>query len=242
MIRDAVLEAADILRRRPGRAIWTTASPMLVLLGMAVLLAATNAVTGPEGPDLSPLLLSFVPLTLPSLLALAGAWGAVAWHRYVLLGEAPGWLPRFAVRPIWSYVWRSLVLYLAVASVARLLLALLGPWAEDPSARVFLPFAQVPVVWLALRLSLTLPAHAIDRPLSFAQSWAATRGHRRALFALAVALTALSAASSWALLQGIGQGLAAGLLALGLAWLAVLLNLSILASLYGHLVERRPLR
>ena len=78
-------------------------------------------VQGPDGipyPDISAGE-GFVMLLLGIAALLASLWIAVAWHRYVLLGEEPaGWLPNWPGAAIPGYLWRSVLLGLVVALAA----------------------------------------------------------------------------------------------------------------------------
>jgi DMSO reductase anchor subunit len=94
--------------------------------------------------------------------------------------------------------------------------------------------------WVAMRLSLVLPARAVDRPLSFGDSWAATDPASGAIAMVVLALATLNVVLSLALGQ-LGFSLATALLSIVVQWFTAMLGLSVLTTLYGALVQRRPL-
>lgn len=110
---------------------------------------------------------------------------AIRWHRFVLSDEAPdarpswpGW-PRFrtyALRGIAIALMVSLpIIALVYAGImffnAYLTETYLGH--GDPFGIVALAL-YLPAYWIVLRLSLVLPAAALDTPLGFGQSWRLT--------------------------------------------------------------------
>jgi hypothetical protein len=196
-------------------------------------------------------------LVLSLLSALLLSWVAVAWHRFVLLEEAPtGLLPALPGPETFQHLGWSLLLGLG----AMLLNLALGPVlvrifdAAPASAGGNLLAGYGPllvplllVTWLGLRLGLVLPGAALGRGLTLQDSWAATRPLARTFAGLAVleavlvlglphltfrALLALTSEPPvWTLLATMAA----------LQWLTMMLTLATLTTLYGHLVERRPL-
>jgi len=104
-------------------------------------------------------------------------WVTVAWHRFVLLEEYPlGLLPKFQLDRITAYFGTlfaiGLVTGLPVIAVVFLLGQLSGP---GPSGEAMIFGLMAIAMFCGLRLSLTLPAAAIGKPLSIrtpASSWA----------------------------------------------------------------------
>ena len=128
---------------------------------------------------------------------LAGILGyalmAILWHRYVLLDH-----DRSALRPgmglFWAYVWRAIVLgfvqFLAAIPIGLAMLLLGGLTGSSPAALLLIGLvAGVAFLWLALRLSLVLPAAALGHVMSVRDSWRATEPLAGTLWALAVLLS-----------------------------------------------------
>lgn len=179
------------------------------------------------------------------LYLVATFWIAVIWHRYVLLEENPAAaLPPFNGRLIWHYFVTSLVnacclvpVFLVSGLIAGLFGAIFG--GDNPMMLVTLPLAFLLVVWVGFRLGLRLPASAIDKPLRLLESWDKTRAYGSAILTLSVVylvvLTAVPALFDF-LFFGTFVGMIVGTF---VDWLAMLLAVSVLTALYGHIVEGR---
>ena len=180
-------------------------------------------------------------------------WIAVAWHRFVLLGETPhGWFPPFHGARIWAYFLRSLA-YLVLTVVAAavlggilgLVLAMAGvdPGATPIWMTCLMILVAFPAIALSLRLSAGLPGAAIGAGTDFAAGWRATEGANGTFLGLGVILILVQG-----VLSGIGIVLNfANLSILSFAWdmvtswLMTMVGVSVLTTLYGHYVEGRPL-
>ncbi|RYE07724.1 MAG: hypothetical protein EOP22_16485 [Hyphomicrobiales bacterium] len=186
----------------------------------------------------------------------ASMWVAVAWHRYVLLDEMPGaFAPPLRLGRLLPYFGRSLLLgmiggvlggllYVAVAFLSILLLA-----ARANPALISLAFIAVAFIGLfaiaiiAYRLSITLAASAVERPISLGEAWAATRGANGtigllallSLLAIAVVAVVTSALDAYV---GVWAG---ALWQLFASWIQLLAGVSIITTLYGYYVEKRPI-
>lgn len=180
------------------------------------------------------------------------AWVAVGWHRFVLLEEYPGILPAFGGRPIGAYAWRSVLLGLLLVLVAVPLLFVLGlvftPFAGDGVRGLFvlgLIFGIVMgslLAWFWFRIALVLPSLAVGQPLKIGESWAVTKPLSGTIFGVVVILTVLNiAATSLLGLIGAGLPLVAQVINLGVTWVFLMVGVSILTTLYGHLIEKRDL-
>jgi hypothetical protein len=107
----------------------------------------------------------------------------VRWHRSILLGEThsdelftPAWRNYF-----FSAV--ELTLIVAVAWAVLVYLSLIPP--RYLTVPLFPIVGGIALVILAVRVSLRFPAAAIDRPLSFRESWDAIAGNSWRSFAAA---------------------------------------------------------
>lgn len=192
---------------------------------------------GLPGPDISAGegLVMFL-LGLAALMA--SLWIAVAWHRFVLLGEMPeGWLPRWPGAAIPGYLWRSVLIGLAVALAALPVGAV---------AAVFLP----PMLMLAVtvgvasyvffRLSPILPAIALGEALSFRAAWQATGDAAGTMAGLAGLMILGSLALQVpTLLSGDPNSLLSLVYSVVVGWFATMIGISLLTTVYGYCVEGR---
>ncbi len=186
---------------------------------------------------------------------------AIAWHRLVLLGESGGSGFRVDARwPVFRYAVRAFVLMLlclaAIFSVSLVLLLMsaflqLGPKINlfDHSLSIFAFFVPMLLcfnyVWQ--RCALALPAIAIgDRQTRLSESWSLTRPMALPLLGLVPFLAVpyvfgLLFTSILAADVPIGVVSAVWVLQLAMYLFALLLNISVLTTLYGHLVHKWPL-
>ncbi len=204
---------------------------------------------------------------LSSLVFLAAfSWAAVAWHRYVLREEVPGLLPPLRQDLMWPYAGRSLVIAVVVAliglplgfALALVLVPIMvgilaGGTSAGPSdygtwqvgMTLVGSLAVLPLLaclgWIGTRLSLTLPARAMERPISFGESWAGTSPASGAIFVASLIIASINLALSLLFEFVLGTGLATDGLDLVVRWATTMLGISILTTLHGHLVEHRPL-
>lgn len=198
-------------------------------------------------------IVSFIVFLLISLVT--AIWIAVAWHRYVLLGEAPGAVvPAPNGERMLSYLGSTVILVI-IGIVLGFVIGLVGGFilsALFSSVRtmtgvyiamvVAFVVIALPILVIMTRLSLVLPAAAVGKPLGLGGSWDATRGTTGTIVVVVIVLALASLA-----LQYIGAKiLPAGSIGLMiwtfvLQWLSVIVGLSVATTLYGHYVERRPL-
>ncbi len=201
-------------------------------------------------PNVGTLLLALALLTI----ALVGyALMAILWHRYVLLqGDARETQLRPDTGVVLGYLWRATVLGLVqilIGVPALLVFAMLstvGATLPAVAAGVALVLLTLGLglflVWVGLRLSLVLPAAALGEHMLLSQSWQATQPLSGPLWAVAAIVAAISMVFAWAL-----NGIAADAPAFSIALKSVayiiegLIFISILTTLYGHLIQRRPL-
>ena len=240
-----VSKAVMLIWTNLGDAARATALPLLLL----VLLPMFGVAIDENGESLRlpspPLLLLLLAIGVALF-----AWGAVAWHRFVLLEERPGLVPRPDGRAVRGYVWAMLrvgligvVIALSVGG-ALLLLGTVVQSAVGGSGSWVIGLAGfglgILLSYAVLRFSLVLPAAALGRPMSLGESWRATQEARDT-----VLVTALLLALLQFVLSLVGQalplaGLPGVLLSLIAGWASLMVGLSVLTALYGVLVEGRP--
>jgi hypothetical protein len=179
-------------------------------------------------------------------------WVAVSWHRFVLLEEYPGLLPGTRGKPIWSYVGRSILLglLLVLCMIPVVLVAsFLGvfPTANpgqlpSPTTIILLNLILGTVGgWLWLRFALVLPGTALGNPMSLGDGWRAGARLSGAILQAAFILVVLNVAISLTLGLLLGPGLGSTLLTLFVNWVTFMGGISILTTLYGHLIEGRSI-
>lgn len=194
------------------------------------------------------LLLALIPFTLFVL-----AWIAVSWHRFILLEEYSGLLPAVADRPIWPYVGRSILYGLLIVLLAIPLFFVVGlvatPFlASTPQAALSIPallvFIAVAAVlsYVWFRIGIALPSIAVGEPITMAQAWAASRPMSGTIFGVALLLMAINGLAEVVVTPVSNSAPLIGtVLSIAVQWTVLMLGVSILTTLYGHLIEKRPL-
>jgi len=169
----------------------------------------------------------------------------IAWHRYILIEEIPARLvPSWQGRNVWGYFGRALAIGLLVMVAGAVLLMLAGPLLQigGPLSLIVTVGLATLLMFLSLRLGLVLPAMAMGRPLKFAQSWQATQPVAGPVLVMALCMTIVNLLPEL-ILSALALDGAILTLVLGLAaqWLALMISISALTTLYGTLIEQRPL-
>ena len=183
-------------------------------------------------------------VVLQILTAIASLWVAVAWHRYVLLAERPeGVLPRLHVWQMFHYFLRGIALTLIMwLPVMIILLVGVSADAFGPGLGILAAVLMLVMAWVGARLSVILPAAAVGQPLALRAAWAATRPFAVGLIGVMILLVLIFMAMAWLSLTIMLAVPLAGAIAMGVAqWLATLLLLSVMTTLYGVYVEGREL-
>lgn len=239
-----ILEASiRLLMNNLGAAFRVSVVPgvILLLLGIA-LLGAAFAIFGGQ-PEETPgvFVLAFLVLFIAF-----GTSVAVNWHRHVLLAEPVGWMPTLRWGRIGAYILRGILvtlIFVASGVVVMLPIGLLtgahhGP---GPLSVVLGAVALLFLVTVNWRLGAAMPGAALDGGAGIGDTWAATRGEWPAMLSLALGFLLVS------FLLGLLAALLAfvpvlGMIAnLAINWFLGMLGLSILTTLYGHYIEKRPL-
>lgn len=247
---DIIRHGIDMLLRNLSQALRISAGPFVLLFLATLVLAAVGFGPADVNPETGEITGSIGGATLGGLVGLllgllVFSWVAVAWHRYVLLEETPpGLLPAFRSELVWPYLGRSVLiaLILIVAAIPLgLVMGLVFAAGQSIIATVIVGLVLWIVLgWLGMRLSLVLPARAVDKPITFGESWAATAPASGPIALVVVVLGVLNVVLGLLFAQ-IGANILGTLLGLLLQWFTALLGLSVLTTLYGSLVERRPL-
>ncbi|WP_305970019.1 MULTISPECIES: hypothetical protein [unclassified Mameliella] len=175
----------------------------------------------------------------------AGIWMAVAWHRYVLTGEQSGtWLPIWRPRLVLGYLGRTILLGL----LSILAFVVLGIPLGFIIA--FLPLLMLPamVVYLAFglfvffRLSLILPAVAMEKRMKLLASWDATGTDAGAVLGLSAIVAVVVAMLMFVSMIFAAISPFLGMVwTIGSGWLFSLVSITCMTTLYGVYVEGRDI-
>jgi len=209
---------------------------------------------------------NFLGIVLGIALLIFLVWGismvAVVWHRYILLEERPnGFLPTREGLNIWPYFWYGIgIALIVIVAIGLLLLAatlvmdakeILAAFDQNNVSMAPRDMALRFAVGLLssliyLRLALILPAVALSEQLTIRESWSETKGYSMAILGVAVLLTLLNTVASFlfGVVQFAVQGAPFLVLLVTFAfllfqWFYFMLNISILSTLYGHIVQKR---
>ncbi|NDW32060.1 hypothetical protein [Salipiger sp. PrR007] len=219
---------------------------LVLYLVQAASQIATYLHADDAGPDGLPVQVIGLPaLALVVLAVLASLWIAVAWHRFVLTGEEPrGWLPRWHGGEILGYFGRSILIALVIflgMMISAIPVALIG--AAVPGLAPVLVFGLVGLGgYLFFRLGLILPASAVGEKLTLKQAWRATAEDDGAVVTLAMLVIGGSLLVELPALIDNSAGSIVNLVyGLVINWFATMIGISVLTSLYGHFVEKRPI-
>lgn len=188
-----------------------------------------------------------VGLVVGILSALVGwLWAAVAWHRFVLLEEYPnGALPPWRGSEIGNYFGNSILVFLIILGAALglgIVIGIVAAVLQSPAVALVLMLGLAfGLSWIATRVGLILPAAAIGERLGIGESWKATAPVSGQLI-LPIFVIALGAAIlNQAVVVLAGPTLFAFLLSMAVSWVQLLLNLAMMTTLYGNLIEGRQL-
>jgi hypothetical protein len=92
------------------------------------------------------------------------------------------------------------------------------------------------------RVAVILPGTALGKPLTVGRGWAATAGIKGAIFSAALILVLLNVGVT--ILLGpimAGMPIVGTLINLAVNWVTLMVGVSILTTLYGHVIEGRDL-
>lgn len=183
-----------------------------------------------------------------AIFSVAFFWTAVAWHRFVLLGEISGWRPPFHGGRMAAYFGKGLLIGLILVIPALMLMFFITMLAANLPAGLA-PYTMLLIVptyllvsTIGLRFATILPGVALGHQTSLIDGLNASDGNGLNFLGLVVILALASLATDF-----IAQLLATISLGLMFAWYVptqwflAMLGLSILTTLYGHYIEKRPL-
>ncbi len=179
--------------------------------------------------------------------AIAGTWGVTAWHRYILLDEfASGLVPDFSIGRAGGYLLRLFLLGLIFMVIALPAVFILMAVAQAvwQLALVLMIALFILLGVLMLRWSLILPGFAISKPLTLSQSWelwSTVENPRRTMVGLLIVGILVQFCANLAVEVFQFSPLAYVLLGILVQMFFGILNVSILTTVYGYVVEKRVL-
>lgn len=225
---------------------------LIACMGIALMYRAGGGIHAVEAGNGRPvswsILFALLAMTIAGFMKFA-----ICWHRHALLSDGQR---KDVMKPTpaiyGQYFKAAAVVTLLMATI--LLIGVLGAGfailhlvrsldAPDEIADATLSIVVAPVFyWTLLRTSLTLPAAATDRRMRLRESWQATRNISYDIFWTAILLGLIDYA-----LEEEAIAVSTTFPALALSMLLVLaaiqslIYVSVLSTLYGHLIEGRPL-
>jgi hypothetical protein len=185
------------------------------------------------------------------VLLITGLWIAVAWHRYILLNEEPSSiLPALRFDRMLAYFGYSLLIGLIMIPVAFVLSfivsLLVAPLLMSGGANMFGIVVvglliYVPLIVIVYRLSVVLPAAALEENLGIGGAWERTKGTTGTMLVLAIISALGFLLINLPVFWMSPQSIFVTVWTFGTQWIIVMVGVSILTTLYGHYVEDRPL-
>jgi len=183
--------------------------------------------------------------------AITSLWIAVSWHRYILLEENPGtMLPPFNLDRILAYFGVSILIGLIIAFVviivgmiAGVILAGLAGLQDGPVLQLLLQIMVMgPVIYVFYRISLSLPAAALGKPVGIGESLTLTKPASGAIVQLMViGLIAAGVLKMPSYFHPDPFSILNLVYTHVVGWFIMMGSVSILTTLYGVYVENREL-
>lgn len=237
-----------------GQALRASVGPYVLLIAVSALIGAVafsgntnlpavlSGVVPPEALTGNFLQLFAGLFAIIVVVIFVSAWVAVSWHRFILLEEYSGILPALSGRPIWSYVGRTLlcILVITVLAACGLLLLSLVPGVVLGVIFALILMAFLSVVWF--RIGVSLPAVAVGKPVGMGDAWRATGKLADTIIKVVLLLFVIGmiagAATTGLYNINVYLGYAVDIF---VQWVTLMVGISILTTLYGHVIEGRPL-
>lgn len=178
-------------------------------------------------------------------------WFAVAWHRFILREEVPTkLLPKFHGWRFWAYFWQGLLLGTFVTFLSALILVLLlfqklseGEYVTfGPQTMLLFSIASAIAGPVFYRFATILPAAALGKRFTWGAAWRATKGTTGSLLLVSLVLIGGFRMADWFATKLISDNFFLLVLwDIPFQWFGLMINVSILTTLYGHYVEKRAL-
>lgn len=247
-----------------GQALKVSVGPYLIMFGIILLALVITGSTGILAPqrsfsdgvvtEFSPFL-SLLPLLLLPMVLFVTSWVAVSWHRFILREEYTALLPAINDRPIWPYAGKAILLGLIIGLIAIPVLFLLGSIAMVPMAAsgghqgsvpifafVIFAIAMIGLSVIALRMGVALVGTAVGKPMKFGEAFQATGKIGGVIIGVSILMVLINTVPGFIIgYLFFSVPIVGFVLNIALNWLTMMLGISILTTLYGHVIEDRPL-
>ena len=192
----------------------------------------------------------------------AYGWAAVGWHRFVLLEEyGTGFVPVWRRDRVLAYLGRVILVGLVVIAAVLgggIVVGIVAGVTQSVALAVVMGIGLVLFAsWVATRIGLVLPAAALGTSMKIGESWAITRPVSAQILLPLIVIALVAGLLQQLLLVLFGQtvtvqtfgmmqqqvvlSLPGQILGGLLSWLQILVNLALMTTLYGNLVEGRQL-
>jgi len=251
-----LIHAIGMVTSNLGAALRISAVLMAVQFALALVLGVQFIYMGEDQSEL--MMSGNYPYGSAALLmiiqAISALWIAVTWHRFILREEQPGAvMPAFNGPAMLSYLWAGIIFVLIVIVVAIPFGILAGlvaaPMVATGSAvgvsiggLLLFVIVWIPVAYVSYRISPILPSAALEARIPLKEAWYATGTSGAAFVVLAVAsVLAVWVANLPVALLGSFSTFLAFVWAFAVQWAVLLVGASVLTTIYGHYVEKRPL-
>ena len=177
---------------------------------------------------------------------IAMSWIAIAWHRFILIEESTNY-----IFPIWDnsriikYSIKTIAIVTSVIFLLIIPFSMINIFINSLGLVLILPAVNILLFisfyYLFFRAGLVLPSIALDKTMSIKQSFFETKTMSKEIWGLAVIVIVMI----------LGIGVISGILApnniIGVLvtslfqWIVVMVSASLMTTLYGHIIERRPI-
>lgn len=231
-------------------------SGILMLIQFAVLLTIGRSMMMDEAGMRQMMMQGQMPWGRIALASIASIflwlWIVVGWHRYILLNEQPRLVPTMRFDRMLGYFGKSFLIALILLPLA-LILGFVGGGIASAMFRggggvfsalvVMALVVYVPIATVGMRLATMLPGAALEPGVPILRGWEATRGATLTILGVVILSIFLTA-----ILEIIGarlfsspMSIPALIYELVKQWVIAMVGASILTTLYGHYIEKRPL-
>jgi hypothetical protein len=231
-------------------------SGVLMLAHFAVLMTIGRPMAADEDSMRQMMMQGQMPWGRIALAALVSTflwlWIVVGWHRYILLNERPRLVPALRFDRMLGYFGKSILIALILLPLALVLGFVGGGIASGmvhgggnviPALVVMALVVYVPLATIGMRLGTMLPGAALEAGVPVFSGWDATRGATLTVLGVVVLSVLFAAVLDFFGTRIFLNPMSAPALLYELAkqWIIAMVGASILTTLYGHYIEKRPL-
>lgn len=175
------------------------------------------------------------------------SWSVVSWHRFLLIGERPnGALPKLHLRRTLGYLgWTLLIILIQAPFIIfeRMSSSELDTAANPAPLFIAIFLVTLFGIWLGFRICLVLPAVAVGKKIKLGESWQATKPIAGTIIVLSLILILASVIIGIISALATSNNIVQNLVINGAVnWCILMVTVSIMTTLYAHLVEDRKLR